>query len=141
MAAFTVGFVAGALCFPDPLYGKVEYPSGWGLVVAIILTGALLPFVLAGLIGVAALFSGKARTWRRPTHSSRPFSMRNPLLFYHFAGLLLAACGLGMVAASPLQGAGQFDQGALLLTGGLACYGGVRMAMKLCKHKLLDEQA
>ena len=139
MVIMAAALVCGGLSFLSPETAQGEDFPLWFLGVGAVLVALLTPFMLSLLIGVCALLSGFSNKWDRPTHSSPPFDFNNPLLFFHFAGYLAVAGGLGMVLTSFQGGLMQFVQGAGTLLGGLGVLAGVHISMRLCRSKMAEE--
>jgi hypothetical protein len=136
MGILALAFAGGALSFLDTEAADTWGLPLWGFGIVVVLSAALMPFIVCLLIGMSSLLSGSGSKWARPSHSSPPLSFNNPLLFFHFAGCLAAACGLGTVLSSPLGGLGQLANGAGVLIGGIGVLAGVRLGMRLCSGKM-----
>jgi hypothetical protein len=132
-------FIGGSLSFlvPDLFTFPDLPPTMMWLPIGFLVTCiALSPIMVAAVISFQVLNPFTDKTWTRPTHSSNPLRLRNPLLFFHFASYLCMAQGLGMALTSFLGGWVQLMWGLQGLAGGLGCLAGVHLAMRWCKHKM-----
>lgn len=99
----------------------------------------LMPVMLLAIIGLQALNPWSDDLWTRPTHRSNPFRLGNPLLLFHFAAYFAAASGLGVLVSSLWHGLYAAAYGALGILGAASVLVGVRLCMRVFKHKMAEE--
>ncbi len=138
MVVMALFFVGGALTFLAPGAVQVEDQPPWVLVLTVVGYAALTPFVVAGMLALFARLPWGRRDWERPTLSSYP-DFFNPLVFFHFAGLVFAAVGLGTLLTSFMGGPEQSIAGAGALLLGLSVLAGVRFGERFCRERMASE--
>ena len=99
-----------------------------------------IPLMVAAMISFQAINPFSASSWRSPTHSTNPFTLSDPLHFFHFAGYAVLAMGLGVVIGSPFSRFRTLGEGASSTVMGLGVLVGVRLAMRWCRHKIQKSQ-
>jgi lysylphosphatidylglycerol synthetase-like protein (DUF2156 family) len=139
MAMLGLAALAGAVSFVDGDASQHDSSLHWWLGIAIAITVVLGPLWVAFFICLVAAISPAKTKWQQPSHSSPPFALSNPLLLLHLGAFAAVAFGLGMVLTSFLGGFTQFLEGMGTLLGGLSFYLGVRLGIKLCRHKMSEE--
>ena len=78
----------------------------FGMPMAYIAAAAFV-FGIVGMlfvIGIQAMNSRSATVWSYPRWALNPFSMRQPLQFFHFAGYFVLAAGVGALLRSVFVG-------------------------------------
>ena len=113
---------------------------------------AILTLVIGGFMGFTALLVSvfvslaslgfgvpAALLWVRPTHATNPFSFFGPPLgFFHFAGFVTIAAGLGLLVGAVFSGILAVLAGALFVAFGGAILVGLYFGMACCKNKFQD---
>lgn len=99
----------------------------------------LMPLMLLFVIGIQATNPLSDKTWTRPTHSSNPLRLGNPLLFFHFAAYVFGASGLGVAVSALWNGPYAAAIGLLLIAGAGSVLAGLRLSMWVFKDKMARE--
>ncbi len=83
---------AGVAALFVPLGTPAASGIGWqGVLVVLVVS----PFALTLVLSIQVVNPGSAATWQRPSWLLNPFSLRQPLQFFHFAGHFCLAQGVG----------------------------------------------
>ena len=99
LVLMALGFLA-SLCvgLTHPVRGdELDVPPS---IVTLFALPVAVPICLLIVVGVQAVIPFGAKVWTTPTQRANPFNLREPLLFFHFAGFFVGASGLGFLAAS-----------------------------------------
>lgn len=134
-------FLAGLLV-PNPQIEELSTASGMDrifLFVAMATSAVFIPFMILAVLAFQAINPFSDKTWARPTHHSNPFRLGNPLLIIHFAAYCGAAAGLGTVITSVWRGLFAAMFGFIMLVYSVSILLGVRLTMRVCKHKMVDK--
>ncbi|GEM_PF-3525551 len=99
--------------------------SDWGTLIASLV---LTPIALLIVIGIQRLNSRSAPVWRYPRWSINPFTMKEPLQFFHLAGYVFLAGGVGYLIRSTLNHMPMTLETLLWITTGI----GVLIGIQLC---------
>jgi len=74
------------------LYGsRTQQPINWE---AVILVSLFTPIIIVILMGFHALIPIIEITWKRTDWSSNPFSIKDPLQFFHMGAITFMATGI-----------------------------------------------
>jgi hypothetical protein len=139
---FHVFGLAGGALFAHQGVAELARLEPWELGFLAILSGVavlLMPFMLVMVLSIQAVNPLSDAAWTRPTHASNPFRLGNPLLFFHFAGYLAGAQGLGFLLSALWNGVYAAAIGVFMLLGAVATLAGVRLSMWVFRSKLADE--
>lgn len=104
--------------------------------VAIVIFFIAIPFLIAGIISFQAINPFSATMWRKPTHNTNPFTLTDPLQFFHFFGFEVLFSGVGLVLGSLFAHFNSLGDGFGCLFAGLGVIGGVHLAMRWCHQKI-----
>ncbi len=138
LVLFVISFVF-ALFICDTQIEHLSTTSGTDRIIlsAVLASVAVfIPFVLLCILTVQTVNPFSDRLWARPNHQSNPFRLGNPLLFFHFAAYLGAAAGSGIILSSLWRGSCAAIFGLITLAYSLSLLIGVRLVMKVFKHKM-----
>ena len=80
-------------------YDALQAMSSTDLLAMLATPLVFFPLSLLLLLGLQTLNPTTVRVWTRPTHSTNPFNLRDPLHFFHFGAYVMGSCGLGYLAA------------------------------------------
>lgn len=86
---------SGVAALFSPVELRSVPPVGWGALALILLLGT------AGLVAVLTLQASRLRSphqWQPPAWALNPFNAREPLQFFHLAGYVCLAQGVGALA-------------------------------------------
>ncbi len=140
---FVLSFLS-ALLVPNPQIEELSRTSGMDRIfffVALAVVAVLIPFMLLAVLAIQTINPFSDKVWTCPTHQSNPFRLSNPLLFVHFCIYLCAAAGLGTVISCFWQGPFAAIFGFIMLAYSVSILLGVRLAMRVFKHKMAGEPA
>lgn len=132
------GFVS-ALFVPRARFEELRSFPSWVLAVVAgfaVVSLALIPVMLLFVIGIQTINPFSDKEWTPPTHHSSPFRLGNPLLFFHFGAFFIGAGGLGLLVSSLWNGLFAAAHGLLVVLGSLMLLVGVRVCMRVFKHKM-----
>ncbi len=102
------------------------YLFGFGMLISIV----LWPFMVVAVVGFQVINPYTDPVWKRPTHSSNPFRLRNPLYAAHFLMYFMMAQGAGMLATSLIGGWLQLLMGIVTIIGGLTGLWGLELVIR-----------
>jgi hypothetical protein len=88
-------FGGPALQWPPPFVDSVVAKAAFAISI-----GLICPFVFYPVISLQAVNQSKPLTLKRPTHTSNPFSLTNPLPPLHFLAWGSIAMGTGAIGSS-----------------------------------------
>ena len=131
-----------ALSVPNPQIEELSTASGMDRIFFLVFLGVgavLIPFMLLTVLAIQAINPFSDKIWTPPTNHSNPFRLGNPLLFVHFGVYLCAAAGLGTIISSLWRGLFVAIFGFILLIYSLSILIGVRLSMRVFKHKMAGE--
>ena len=110
--------------FPSPKTASVP-PLDWEALLAALL---VIPIGLLFVVGIQRVNPRSAPVWRYPDWSLNPFTMKEPLQFFHFASYVFLAGGVGHV----IRVAVSSNQATLDDLFGAAIGVGLLIGVKLC---------
>ncbi|WP_417388646.1 hypothetical protein [Gimesia sp.] len=113
------------------------YLYGFGLLISIV----IWPFMVVAVVGFQAINPFTDPVWKRPTHSSNPFRLRNPLYPAHFLMCFMMAQGAGILATSLIGGWLQLLMGIATITGSLTGLWGLELVMKMFPKRMAPEDS
>jgi hypothetical protein len=131
-----------AWLIPDQHLDELRSMPGWMLAatgVICLLFVATTPLFILFLIGIQSRNPLSKRTWRKPDMQANPFNFGNPLQFFHFAAYLLGACAFGVLISSPWRGRYFVAEGMFLAMESLMILAGVRLSLRVYKHKFAGD--
>ena len=83
-----------AMCLLAPTRSEGAHPLDWA---ALVIIGLVMPVGLVAVIGVQFLNPRSAPIWEYPSWRSNFLNLRQPLHFFHFAGYVCLAQGIGAI--------------------------------------------
>ena len=127
VAAFLFGGVFGSarpLSTGYPLYQVALAVFAFGIV------GMLF------VVGIQAFNSRSAQIWRYPSWARNPFTMREPLQFFHLGGYLMLASGMGGLLRFAYDRTTPVTEAVILASWGVGVLFGVRSCTLVFRHKM-----
>ena len=105
----------------------------WGLA-AILFSFSIVALIF--VVGIQFVNPRSAAQWRYPSWKLNPFRTKEPLQFFHLAGFLFVAAGLGAIGNALVEGSRIYD-GALFVVLGLGTVAGVYICTVLYGRKMV----
>ena len=91
------------------------------------------------VVGVQRLNPRSAQSWRYPNWSVNPFSLREPLQFFHLGGFFFLACGGGGTLGQLLRGEQLGLANLFLPAFGAGLLGGVYVCTLVFRSKMVPQ--
>ncbi len=88
------------------------------------------------VIGIQAFNSRSDTVWSYPRWGLNPFSLGQPLQFFHFGGYFILASGIGALLRSLLFSGVPYAEPIVLACGGVGTLAGVWCCTRVFKHKM-----
>lgn len=110
-----------------------ELSIGWSDVVT---TLVIAPVGLLFVVGIQRLNPRSASVWRYPSWDINPFTLKEPLQFFHFAGYVSLAGGLGLLAHQRAVNERIFPDDCLSAVLGLGFLAGVQLCIRIYRKKM-----
>ena len=115
-------------------HGPQSVPAvTWSTLLAALL---LTPVGLLFVIGIQAVNPRSAPRWRYPSWSVNPFTMKEPLLFFHFAAYVSIAGGVGSIAYVLIHDVPTSPGAFLEIVIGIGLLAGVRLCSIIFRQKM-----
>jgi len=104
-------------------------------VVIIISPMVLSPIILLAIIGVQYKNPLQDKPWTKPNMDSNFLNFKDPLHFFHAAGIFAVACGLGHILGAAFNSWRTVTIGLGVLSGSLGIFIGVAMCVRVYRKK------
>lgn len=117
----------------SPLGPRATSPIGWGTLTFV------FAFFSLGLVPILALqrFNRwSAPTWHRPSWKLNPFSIREPLQFFHLCSWVFLTQGAITLGRLLSSSASFYAEALVPLTMGASTFLGIRLSMLVFKSKM-----
>jgi len=125
--------LAAAMAFFVPLGPEATPPIAWPHLIWMYLA---CPVLLLFVVGMQVRNPRSASVWRHPSWALNPFSLREPLQFFHFAGFVFIANGIGAIARLAFARAPLQVDAMLSLVMGLGVLTGVALCVVVFRSKM-----
>jgi hypothetical protein len=129
--------------------GGLSFALLWGILFALreehdadfsagflLLEPAVLPIMVVLVLGIQK--DNPRVRWTKPSWYANPFSIRDPLQYFHYGATGLLAAGVGVLIGMPFGNLGVWPHAANLLVGGVSVWAGVRLYALLFRDKVED---
>ncbi len=130
-----IALIAGSAIssFVPPLQPQASPPIDWR---AVCLIFAFSVIGMLFVIGMQAINSRSSPVWTKPSWYENPFTLKNPLQFFHLAGYAMLASGGVFSARLLISGEPFFPESVVLVAMGAGSLIGVNLCMSVYKFKL-----
>jgi hypothetical protein len=119
--------VAIGACF-TPLESRFKPPLDWLTLLGIFI---FIPIALVLVIGLQRLNPRSAKTWKHPSWSTNPFTLRDPIQFFYLAALLSITQGIVAVLRIFVVAVPLYPEAFVPLIMGIGTWFGVKMVVLL----------
>jgi hypothetical protein len=125
--------LAAVLSLFAPLTPAAVPPIGWGALLAIL---CLTPFGLVFVVGLQTSTRQFGKAWRRPSWNLNPFTLFEPLQFFHLAAFASLAYGAILTIRLKFTPVPFYAEVLVPITMGIGLLLGIRLCMLLFRSKL-----